>query len=230
MELVLVDEEITDRSIEVKEGENLVLNLAAFKAFPGAKIDIRVARNASVTAAFADFSKGEGRFVLNVYLAGEGASCDWHLAALSDGDSRKVFDTCVWHNVGHTTGNMSNYGICRDESRLTFTGTSEIKKGSKFSTTRQSAKIIVFDPKCDGKCSPILNIDENDVVASHAAIVGKLNEEHLFYLMSRGLSMDEAKRLITLGYMKPIEEFFVTDSLKEKIDAAIEGGLLYVRS
>ena len=144
---------------------------------------------------------------------------------MSDKDSRKVFDTSVWHMVGHTSGSMSNYGICRDESRLTFTGVSEIKKGAKGSSTRQAAKIIVFDPLCDGKCSPILNIDENDVTASHAAIVGKLNEDHLFYLMSRGLTMDESKRLITLGYLKPIETYFQSLSLKEKIDNAIEGGL-----
>ncbi|MBP5091219.1 MAG: SufD family Fe-S cluster assembly protein [Bacilli bacterium] len=225
MELVLVDEEIKDRAIEVKEGESLMLNLAAFKSFPSAKIDIRVARNASVKGVFADFSKGEGHFVLNVYLDGEGSSCDWHLAALSDGSSRKVFDTSVWHNVGNTTGVMSNYGICRDESRLTFTGVSEIKRGSKGSSTQQSAKIIVFDPLCDGKCSPILNIDENDVSASHAAVVGKLNENHLFYLMSRGLSREEARRLITLGYMKPIEAYFADDSLKKRIDDAIEGGI-----
>ena len=221
----MIDEEITDRAIEVKEGESLTLNLAAFKEFKSAKIDIHVARNATVTGAFADFSKGEGHFVLNVYLEGEGAYCDWHLAALSDKDSRKVFDTSVWHMVGHTSGSMSNYGICRDESRLTFTGVSEIKKGAKGSSTRQAAKIIVFDPLCDGKCSPILNIDENDVTASHAAIVGKLNEDHLFYLMSRGLTMDESKRLITLGYLKPIETYFQSLSLKEKIDNAIEGGL-----
>lgn len=225
MDLVLVDEEISDRVIEVKEGESLNLNLAAFKAFPAVKIDIKVARNATLTAVFADFSKGEGRFVLNVYLEDEGASCDWHLAALGNGTSRKVFDTSVWHNSPHTTGSMSNYGICRDESRLTFTGTSEIKRGSKGSSTRQSAKIIVFDPLSDGKCSPILNIDENDVTASHAAIVGKLNEGHLFYIMSRGLSMDDAKRLITLGYMKPIEAYFTSDSLKQRIDDAIEGGI-----
>ena len=225
MELILVDEEINSRSIEVKEGENLVLNLASFDSFKEANIEIHLARNASLLGVFADFSKGEGHFILNVYLDGEGASCDWHLASLSDATSRKVFDTSVWHNSPHTTGSMSNYGICRDESRLTFTGTSEIKRGSKGSSTRQSAKIIVFDPLSDGKCSPILNIDENDVTASHAAIVGKLNEDHLFYIMSRGLSMDDAKRLITLGYMKPIEAYFTSDSLKQRIDDAIEGGI-----
>ncbi len=93
------------------------------------------------------------------------------------------------------------------------------------SKTRQEAKIIVFDEKCRGKASPVLNISENDVEASHGAAVGKLNEMHLFYLMSRGLSKEEAKRLITLGYLKPIENRFEEDTIKERINQAIEGGI-----
>jgi Fe-S cluster assembly protein SufD len=70
----------------------------------------------------------------------------------------------------------------------------------------------------------VLNIDENEVKASHAATVGKLNESHLFYLMSRGLTKEEARRLVTLGYLKPIVSYFEGD-VKDEIDRAIEGGL-----
>ena len=60
--------------------------------------------------------------------------------------------------------------------------------------------------------------------ASHAAIVGKLNEDHMFYLMSRGLDSKEARRLITLGYLKPIETYF-DEADRSRIDEAIEGGI-----
>ena len=71
--------------------------------------------------------------------------------------------------------------------------------------------------------SPILKIDENDIEASHAAVVGKINDEHIFYLTSRGLSEEEAKRLITLGYLKPIMTGFADDEMKNEIEALIEG-------
>lgn len=119
---------------------------------------------------------------------------------------------------------MSNYGICQDNSRLTFTGVSSIEKYAVKSNTRQEAKIIVFDQGADGKCSPVLKIDENDVIASHGATVGKLNDSHLFYLMSRGLSEEEAKRLITLGYLKPVVEYFSDEDLRKKILSCIEEG------
>src|SRR5574344_465381 len=225
MNITLVNENIKDASFEVKEGDSLVLTLAAFSAFPGATITVKVAANASFRGAFADFSNGEGKFVLKVFLEGPGSECDWHLSSLADHSDKKVFDTSVAHLAPHTKAEMSNYGITMGESHLTFTGVSEIQKGSVKTVTRQAAKIIVFDPLCDGRCSPVLKIDENDVDASHAAIVGRLNEDHLFYLLSRGIPLPVAKRLITLGYLKPIEQYFNDKELIQKIDDSIEEGI-----
>ncbi|MBR4811819.1 MAG: SufD family Fe-S cluster assembly protein [Bacilli bacterium] len=84
--------------------------------------------------------------------------------------------------------------------------------------------MIVFDPKSDGIASPALVIDDNDVSASHAAVVGRLNEEHLYYLQSRGVSLEEAKRLIASGYLRPIEAGFADENVKNRIDSIIEGG------
>lgn len=92
------------------------------------------------------------------------------------------------------------------------------------SETSQKEKIIVFDPEAVGQCSPILRIDENDVSASHSAIVGKLSDEHLFYMLSRGIDLETAKRLLTLGFLKPITAYF-DEKLSQRILDSIEGGL-----
>jgi Fe-S cluster assembly protein SufD len=225
MDITLVDNDIKDLTFDVKEGDTLNLNLAAFKGFPNSNIVVKVSANGHFKGAFADFSKGEGKFVLNVILEGDGSSCDWHLSSLAANQDKKVFDTSVTHLAKHTSAEMSNYGITMGESHLTFTGVSSITKGAIKTVTRQAAKIIVFDPLCDGRCSPVLKIDENDVDASHAAIVGRLNEDLLFYLQSRGISLPVAKRLITLGYLKPIESYFADQKLVAKIDGSIEEGI-----
>jgi Fe-S cluster assembly protein SufD len=222
---VYVDDIPSHLSLVVPEGETLSLEMASFKNSVEAEIEVDVAKNATFLGAFADFSSTTSRFSLSVHLQGEGAVCEWRLAALADGTLAKTYVTSVCHEAPASLAHMSNYGIARDASKLFFSGVSEIKKGAKKSVTRQDAKIIVFDPKCDGKASPILKIDENDVEASHAAVVGRLNEEHLFYLESRGLDEAKAKRLITLGYLKPIEDCFSDPSLKTRIDGAIEGGV-----
>lgn len=225
MNITLVDQEIKNASLRVKEGETLNLNLASFSCFPEAEIEVRVSANGHFQGALADFSKGHGRFVLKVFLEGEGATCSWRLGSIADKQSDKVFDTSLTHMSPLTEGEMANYGITEGKSKLIFTGTSAINKGAKGSRTRQEAKIIVFDPDCLGRASPILIIDENDVSASHAAIAGKLNEDHLFYLQSRGLSEKEAKRLMTLGYLNPILDYFEDEGLKKRVSEAIEGGL-----
>ena len=116
---------------------------------------------------------------------------------------------------------MDNYGVAKDSSNIIFTGCNHILKGSKKAITKQNAKIIVFDKDANGTASPILKIDENDVQASHGAVVGQLNSDHMFYLMSRGLSQNEARMVITLGYLKPISQNF-SKSIQEKIENTIK--------
>lgn len=224
MKTTLINQDIQTASYSVKEGEELRLNLACFDSFPGAEIEVHLAKDAKFIGAFADFSKGSGTFRLSVFLEGEGASCEFHGAVLSKDSDKKTIEASCYHMAPHTEGLMENYGISENQSHLVFTGISQIQNGAHGSQTRQSAKIIVFDPRCLARCSPVLKIDENDVSASHAAIVGKLNEDHMFYLMSRGLDAKEARRLITLGYLKPIETYF-DDADRSRIDEAIEGGI-----
>jgi len=223
--IVYVDDIPSSFAFTVKEGEHVHLNLASFQDFRDRTIDIDVLADGSLEGAFADFSRGNGRFVINIHLKGEGAKCRWSLASLNNGSSEKHFDTSVFHEAPHTEALMSNYGIARDKGKLFFAGVSEIRNGSRKTKTRQESKIIVFDPEALGRASPVLRIGDNDVEASHAAVVGRLNSAHLFYLESRGISEEEAKRLITLGYLRPIENFFVDDKVIERIEQAIEGGI-----
>ena len=216
-------EELT---IDVPADSSYRLNIACFdKIQTKSKITINLHEGASLIGAMADFTGETCSLNLVINLLGEGSSVEWHLAALSFKNAKKIYETSVNHIGKHTEALMSNYGIARESSKITFTGTSSILNGAEKAKTRQEAKIIVFDPEADGLASPFLKISDNDVVASHAAIVGKLNEEHLFYLESRGLSEEEAKRLIALGYLKPVENYFIDDEVIKRIDSIIEGGI-----
>lgn len=200
------------------------LNLAFFDHFPSESLSITVRKGMTLVAALGDFSVGQGRFQVKIDLE-EGASLDWHLAAVASKDRQKVFDVSAYHLSPASRAVVSNYGIAKDGGRLTFAGVSKIERGAKGSDTRQEAKIIVFDSGSDGKCSPVLKIDENDVNASHGASVGRLNDDHLFYLLSRGLPEVEARRLITMGYLKPVLAYFDDEELKGALEHSIEEGL-----
>ena len=182
--------------------------------------DLEESSNAFV--AMADLVKGNVDFNAIFNLLGDNANSEWHLASLGADNDKKVFNINFNHVAKNTTGVMSNYGVVEDESMMHFKGISHIKNGSIKSKTHQSAKIMVFDPKCHAKANPILKIDENDIEASHAAIVGKVNDEHMFYLCSRGISENDAKQLITLGYLKPITNYFEDEKYVQEIVDGIE--------
>lgn len=208
-------------NIELNEGSKLILKLVNFESRSDIKISAKVKKNATFEVIFADFSNSNVSVHSLVDLVEEGASCDWKLATLSNGNFVKRFDVSFNHNVGHTNASMDNYGVARDKSEIVFSGTNHIKEHAKQSVTKQNAKIIVFDKDARGTASPILRIDENDVVASHGAIVGQLNEDHMFYLMSRGLNKEEAREIITLGYLKPISVHF-SETIQLEIEKAIK--------
>lgn len=221
--LTLVDENIKDLDLVVGEGETCMLRLASFTVFPSANIRVKVKKGGTFDGAFADFSRGNGRFSLVVELLGEGANASWHYAGIGNGDSNKTIDTSAEHLSPLTKADIAQYGIAMEQSRMTFIGTSHIHEHMARSSTSQKEKVIVFDKGAVGKCSPILRIDENDVEASHSAIVGKLSDEHLFYMLSRGIDLPTAKRLLTLGYLKPVLAHY-DGELGERIKECIEGG------
>lgn len=208
-------------NIEVLDDSFLTLKLANFGNSENIKISAKVGRNSHLAVFFADFAQSNISFKSVVDLVEEGASCMWHLATLSNSNFNKVFDVSFNHIVGHTEALMDNYGVAKDKSNIVFSGCNHILNGSKQSNTKQNAKIIVFDKEAHGTASPILKIDENDVKASHGAVVGQLNSDHMFYLMSRGLNKEEARMVITLGYLKPISNNF-SEAIQNKIEQAIK--------
>lgn len=207
-------------NIEVFDNAILNLNLINFDSLKNVDISAKIGLNSTLNVVFAEFSNSSIDIKSSVDLTKKGATCNWRLASLGKSDSIKRFDVSFNHNVGETKADMNNYGVACDISNIIFTGVSHIKKGASKSETHQNAKVIVFDEKANGTASPILKIDENDVIASHGAVVGQLNSDHMFYLMSRGLSKEEAKKIITLGYLKPISSYF-SEEVQKKIEKIV---------
>ena len=210
----------SDLEIVVLDDAKLTLKILSISNEDNKKIHIELNQNSSLEVIYADFGNGNYNINSVVDLNKIGASCIWKLASLSNNKDIKQFDISFNHFAPQTKAIMDNYGVARDESTLIFKGINHIHEHCPLSETRQNAKIIVFDQFAKGKASPALKIDENDVVASHGATVGQLSTDHMFYLMSRGLSKKEARQLITLGYLKPISNYFDEDK-KQMIHQAI---------
>lgn len=185
----------------------------------------RLEEGVHIDFATPDFEQADRDVNLQVDLVGINAKTNWFLSALVDKKHSKVYDISFLHKSGHTFADMQNYGVIIDDSKLVFSGTSAIFEHMSRAETHQTAKIIIFDDKALAKADPILAIHHNDVAASHAATVGKVNSDHLFYMQSRGISELDTKRLITKGYLEPVIKFIddsvLADQLSRKLEEAL---------
>lgn len=205
----------------LKENSFLFHNLIALDKGGKSSRIVNVGKNASWKSYSADLSSTDVEMEIHCNLKAEGSVGSFNLSSLAKHLEHKIYDVNFIHESPLSESGMKNYGVCQDEANLKFVGIGHIKKGAKQTCAKQSAKIMIFDVKCKAASSPILKIDENDTIASHAASVGKINDEHLFYLMSRGIKEEDAKRLITLGYLNPVLPFFFDEKTRKELELSI---------
>lgn len=208
-----IDKYTRGKIIFICENEDMIVN-REIHLLEGVEIDLVVP----------DFTSGNRRYNIETKLLGEKAKANWHLSSYSQNTDKKIFKISFSHFGAGSYADMQNYGVVLDQSTLIFTGDSTIYEEVKGAETHQTARIIVFDEGSVAQADPILNIYHNDVIAaSHAATVGRVNAEHLYYLNSRGLTELEAKQLITKGYLLPIINYIDDDALKERFIKQLEG-------
>ena len=174
--------------------------------------------NASFTTGYAELSDESLKANYQYHLDGEGSACYVRMAILSSSDEKKKYNVSITHHKPHTTGIMDNYGVVKEKGQLVIDGVGTITKGQHGSESHQTNKIMVFDKDCVASANPYLFIDEYDVKASHAAGVGKMDEEHLYYLESRGLTKKQSMQLITYGYLKPVLEVIDDETLRSQFE------------
>lgn len=185
--------------------------------------DFNIKNALTLNVAFADFSFLNRKVNLTFNLLEEGAKINFKKSVLASKNVDKYFSINVNHLKEKTYSSIESYGVVVDASRLTFTGNSKIADNIPKCEAHQKNKIIVFDESAVAKANPKLLIHNNNVVASHAAAVGKLNDEILFYLASRGISEEEAKKLLTKGYLLPVVKLYKQEKEQEMLLKQLDG-------
>lgn len=108
----------------------------------------------------------------------------------------------------NSTSTINNNVVCLNDADFELDVIGNIKKGAKESKCHQKSQCLTFESPKKAKILPVLNIDENDVEASHSLSSGTIDEEVLFYMNSRGLNKKEALGLLLVSYLMPSEEFY----------------------
>lgn len=115
-------------------------------------------------------------------------------------------DYTITCDAKQTFGNIDTRGILADNSKKTFKGTLDFKEGCSMSKASEEERVMLLSDKAVSYAVPLLLCAEDDVEGAHAASSGKMDEEQLFYLTSRGLTKAEAKKAIVFGYFNEILE------------------------
>ncbi|MGP6138621.1 Fe-S cluster assembly protein SufD [Jeotgalibaca sp. A127] len=155
-------------------------------------------------------------------LIGDGSHSVVKAVAVSTGKQIQGINTRVTNYGNHSIGHILQHGVILDRATLTFNGIGHIIKGAKGADAQQESRVLMLSDSARGDANPILLIDENEVTAGHAASVGRVDPEQMFYLLSRGIEKEEAERLVIRGFLGtviaaiPLKE--IRDELVEMID------------
>ena len=140
------------------------------------------------------------------------------------GAKDKVIDInyVMTHRGRRSSSNISTKGALKDEAQKIFRGTIDFKRGASRSTGAEDEYCMILSPKVRSKALPLLLCEEDDVSGEHAAASGKIDESKLFYLMTRGLDYNEARRVIIEGAFNPIIDKIDDKNSREEIFNAIK--------
>lgn len=169
----------------------------------------------------------DGNTVSNniINLVGKNACCESRNILFTDKDNIHAVTVSINHLAPYTVGTITNHGIVKDKGFLHVDGIGKINQGMNQSNSQQNTNIINLSNEAKVYANPYLLIDEYDVQAGHGAAIGKVDEEQLYYLMSRGLSKKEAEKLIILGFLYPLIELIDSETIKTSFIQTIENKL-----
>jgi Fe-S cluster assembly protein SufD len=150
----------------------------------------------------------------SIQLLGVGSSLTFLMLLLGEKEDMVKINVNVKHLAKETKSKVIVKGIVNDKASVDFTGLVKIEKGSKGANAWLSANLLLLSKTAKGRAVPSLEILENDIKAGHATTVGKVSEQELFYLMSRGISKIKARDLIINGFLSGFLKEFPDGKIK----------------
>ncbi len=222
-----VEEELHLGITEVMAAEGSQVSYGVITNFPKQTTSYWIRRAKAARDSRVDFTVGElgegytiGEF--GSLLEGEGSSSNGHAVALGTGRAHMDLTAKMVHVAKFSQSDTSARGVMQGRADGVYRGVTHIQKGASGAVGEQSERLLMLSPKSRADAIPMLLIDENDVKCGHAASVGQISEEQLFYLMSRGISEAEAKRMVVWGFLDPVLAALPVDRVRQAVVQVLE--------
>jgi Fe-S cluster assembly protein SufD len=165
---------------------------------------VHLGRDSTSRVGEVGLGAGLGRLDIGVDLAGDGASSE--VVGLYFGEKTQTLDyrMVVNHQGKRTTSDVFLKGAVEDDAQSVFTGLLRIEKGATRTSTFETNRNLVLSENAKAQSVPNLEILCDDVICGHASSVGPLEQDHLYYLQSRGLRRQRAERLLIRGFFQEV--------------------------
>jgi len=178
---------------------------------------VRVGRDAHCTWVPIHLGGHLTRQHLELSTAEPGADMKHRGVYFTEGSEHLDLFTVDLHEVGHTTGDTVFKGAATGASRASYEGLIKIESGAQESHTYLQTHSMMLSPRAKVDAIPSLIVETDSVSASHGGTVGEIDEAQVFYMRSRGLTREEAVRVIVEGYFEPV----VVELADERLEALV---------
>ena len=153
---------------------------------------------------------------ISVELCGEGASFEYRSLSVFEGDEQIEQKICVAHKAENTKSFLFARHILSDNSKAVFNGVVEAGRHCKNISSRQLVNSMLLSPGAKAISKPELKIYCDEVECSHGSTCGGLDEDSLFYLQSRGVNLEDAKKILLHSFATELAKEHPCEEQRQK--------------
>ncbi len=210
---LIVGDDAKLRYVQVQDWGRNVWNFMTQRSILGRDAEMK---NLQVTLG-SKFSKNS----IGSHLRGENALAEMLCIFFADGD--QFFDHHTWqlHESPLATSDLEYKGAIKEKARSVFSGLIKVEEHAQRTDAYQQNRNLVLSRTARADTIPNLEIGANDVRCTHGATVSQVEDEHLFYLMARGIPKSEAQKLIVEGFFRPVIDRIPVEEIQDFLQAAI---------
>lgn len=161
------------------------------------------------------------RHDVGVRFTAEGGECFVDGLYMLNGSQHADTHSVIDHAVPHCTSHQNYKGVLSDRSHAVFNGIVYVRENARGTDAQQSNKNLLLSNDARVDTKPQLEIFNDDVKCAHGATVGQLEDEEIFYLLSRGLHPELARNLLTYGFAEEIINKIEIGAIKAELDEAV---------
>ena len=218
---------LSDAVVEIVVGDGAHVRYASIQEWGSGVTHLsvqraRVGRDADFRSLSVGFGASLARAEAETILAEPGGFSEMLGVFFADGDQHFDHRSVQDHVAPNCTSDLLYKGALRDASRAVYSGWVHVRPDAQKTIAMQTSRNIVLSEHAKADAIPNLEIEANDVRCGHAASVGPVEEDMLFYLESRGIPRDEAERLVVTGFFQEVLDRVTLEGVRHGAELAIQ--------